>query len=191
MTDLPLARLDQFRDTIGLWRYHVERDVLGRNEADALAKAADYSRDKLRTPMQWAPGPGAGFCPPGVAPWLPINPNANSGVNVAEQDADSASLLNFYRRLLAVRRATPALQLGEYEPIDRVPDQVLAFARRLRAPEAQGGGDCLVAMNRSDRPVRLRRGSLPALGRVLFGAVDLLPKTVRLPPFGLVIIELR
>jgi hypothetical protein len=46
-------------------------------------------------------------------------------------------------------------------------------------------------MNRSDRPVRLRRGSLPALGRVLFGAVDLLPKTVRLPPFGLVIIELR
>lgn len=107
-------------------------------------------RDPARTPMQWAPGPGAGFCPPEVTPWLPIGSDTDQ-VNVTAQAGDEESLLVLYRRLLALRRAEPALMLGSCTLLRRDGD-VLAYERR------HGGRRIIVALNFSAQP---RRAGLP------------------------------
>jgi len=72
-------------------------------------------RDRARTPMQWSPQPHAGFSK--VDPWLPVNPDFMQ-VNVAAQADDPDSILNFYKNLIALRRAKPALQLGDWTYIN-------------------------------------------------------------------------
>ncbi|NVM27785.1 MAG: alpha-glucosidase [Candidatus Helarchaeota archaeon] len=73
------------------------------------------TRDGCRTPMQWSAEPNAGFSPnPNVKTWLKIS-KTYTKINVEAQEADPNSLLNFYRRLLKVRRAQIALQEGELQ----------------------------------------------------------------------------
>ena len=88
-------------------------------------------RDPVRTPMPWSDGPGAGFSD--GEPWLPLGDEAS----VARQERDPGSLLELYRRLLALRRAEHALTLGGWEGV-RAADAVLAYIR---------GGRFLVALN--------------------------------------------
>ena len=148
MSDLLLDDIGQFRDLLGLQLYRMAHEEFGLPAPFAVAQAARHGRDKCRTPMQWTSAPQTGFCPPDVRPWLPVNPNAAQGVNVADQTDDPASLLNFYRRLLAVRRQTPALHAGADVPLHESADGYLAFLRRLDAPQAS----CLVALNMTDQP---------------------------------------
>ena len=86
-------------------------------------------RDGERTPMQWSAGPGAGFT--AGAPWLPPCDNYRE-VNVERQAADTGSLLNFYRGLIALRRESAALRRGGVLFLESGRD-ILAFleARRV------------------------------------------------------------
>ena len=88
-------------------------------------------RDAERSPMQWNAGPQAGFS--SVKPWLPLNADY-SEINVAAQEKDPLSVLNFYRRLIALRREKPALQRGGYEqvPSDK---NILAYRRTYHNEE--------------------------------------------------------
>ncbi len=131
MTDLLLRDVSQFRDNLAVWFYHMERETLGLSPEEATERAARLGRDKNRTPMQWTAAENAGFSPPGVGTWLPVNPNYAQGVNVASQLADPDSLLNFYRRLLHVRRRTPALIAGDYTPLHEHAQDYLALLRSV------------------------------------------------------------
>ena len=91
-----------------------------------------HDRDPERTPMQWDATPSAGFT--AGAPWLPIAANAIQ-VNVAAQRDDPGSLLSFYRRLIALRRRSPALRLGSYRSLPS-PRGVFAFAREAEGERA-------------------------------------------------------
>jgi alpha-glucosidase len=98
-------------------------------------------RDPCRTPMQWSPAPNAGFsAPQSPGLWLPVAPDYRQ-VNVERELADPASTLNLYRRLLAYRRATPALQHGDYQPVDGVPENCFVYLRQA------GDQQVLVALN--------------------------------------------
>jgi len=75
-------------------------------------------RDPERTPMQWDASPNAGFAAPDVKElWLPLASD-HKEVNVANELNDPRSILNFYRRLLAYRKSSPALQWGSYRSLD-------------------------------------------------------------------------
>jgi alpha-glucosidase len=103
-------------------------------------------RDASRTPMLWSPGKGAGFT--SGTPWLPIDPDADRlCVQSAARDPDS--LFSFYRRLIALRRATPALTVGDYAPVETGAPDVYAYRRRA------GTQSVFVALNFSPRPARL------------------------------------
>jgi alpha-glucosidase len=143
MTDLPLASAALFRDSMGIWFHRALIEELRAPPEQALDLARRYGRDKCRTPMQWADAPNAGFSPAGVQTWLPVNPNYAQGVNVAEQTGDPDSLLTFYRRMLRVRKGTPALIAGEYTPLRGESEGFIAF---LRSSEADGQ-TCLVVLN--------------------------------------------
>ena len=116
-----------------------------QDPAELNAPGLGLGRDPERTPMQWDGSPQSGFCPAGVAPWLPVNADYAS-VNVASQRAQPASMLNFTRRLLALRQGTPALRTGGYRAL-AAPDGILAYARE------QDGQTVVVALNFSPLPV--------------------------------------
>ena len=98
-------------------------------------------RDPVRTPMPWEDGPGAGFT--AGTPWLPIGVPPDGPV--ARQAGDPSSILSLHRALLALRRATPALALGDWTRRE-APPGVLAYARRHE-------GDAVhVALNFTDAP---------------------------------------
>ena len=114
-----------------------------------MAKAALMNRDRCRTPIQWSNGPNAGFTPAGIKTWLPINPNYSDGVNVSDQQNDPTSLLNFYKRMLHVRKQSPALKTREYLLLNEHAESYLAFTRMNEEQT------CLIALNYSDRTLEL------------------------------------
>jgi alpha-glucosidase len=113
-------------------------------------------RDPERTPLPWDDGPGAGFT--SGRPWLPLG-EANRALHAAGQRADPASMLTLHRRLLRLRRRTPALHRGAYHPVESGGD-VLAYLR------ADGGARWLVALNLGPGPARLALPGPEQAGRV-------------------------
>ncbi len=191
MRNLRLTDISQFRDSMATWLYHMEVEQFGVDPAEALKNAAGFTRDQGRSPMQWSNTPNAGFCPEGVQPWLPVNPDYASGVNAANQIGDSGSLLHFYRRFLHLRRKTPALVEGGYLPLDAGNEDCLAF---LRCTESQA---CLVALNFSGKPFTLDFTKEAAMkdyhtARVLFPGKRVLPfMQFDLPAWGILVAEIK
>jgi glycosidase len=120
------------------------RDPVGR-------RIPGSGRDPERAPMAWDGGPNAGFCPPGVTPWLPLAADYRQ-VNVARERDDPRSLLTLTQRILRLRRAAPALLRGAYTPVERVPDDCFAYLR------AHGDERYLIALNFGGREQTLRLG---------------------------------
>jgi alpha-glucosidase len=102
-----------------------------------------WNRDQARAPMAWTAAPNGGFS--SVPAWLRLSPDADRR-NVAMQAADPGSVLSFYRRLLAVRRASPALHAGSFELVQTDRDDVLAYLRRADTQSA------LILLNFAARP---------------------------------------
>jgi len=102
-----------------------------------------WNRDQARAPMPWDAGPNAGFTT--GRPWLPLPPDAEQR-NVAAQRTDETSVLAFYRRLIALRRATPALRAGGFSRQGPPPPGVLSYRR------TNPSGDALVFVNLAARP---------------------------------------
>jgi alpha-glucosidase len=188
MTDLLITDPSRLRDTMATWYYASLVNELKVEPAEAARRAAAMSRDKNRTPMQWRNAPNGGFCPEEVTPWLPVNSNYASGINVHEQEKTPASLLTFYRRLLRARRLTPALIMGDYRPVHEKAEDTLAFVRSI--PEQT----VLVVLNYSEKPDTL---DLADLGfhsaRTVFstdGPSKFSLAKIPLAPFGILIGEL-
>jgi alpha-glucosidase len=181
-----LDQLEQFCDTLALRQYALAV-ANGFSEDQAFALIREWTRDVARTPMQWDNAPNAGFSPAGVATWLPVHPNYAGGVNVADQLGDAASMLAFYRRLLGVRRSSPALRRGEYTSVLEENASCLAFLRRI--PDQV----CLVVLNYTgdlqtlmlDLPYRVTQMLFSSTA--LSDPVDLAALTVM--PYGILIAE--
>jgi alpha-glucosidase len=146
MSDYRLPDVSLFRDPPAVWFYN--REIAdGTPPEKALALAADDSRDRCRTPMQWSNDSNAGFSPAGVRTWVPVNPNYAQGVNVADQQHDPASMLSFYKHVLRLRKQTPVLITGDYTPLHETSDGYFAFLRK----SADNQQTCLVVLNLSGK----------------------------------------
>ena len=119
---------------------HLVQDPFERN-----VPGIGCGRDPERTPMQWDASPGAGFTT--GRPWLPFAADWQE-TNVAMQAGLSGSILTLYRRLIALRRAEPALAVGSYSPVHSEGD-VLAYIRE------GSGRRFLVALNLASHPAQL------------------------------------
>ena len=94
---------------------------------EEIGMTGDKPDERLRTPMQWSRAPSAGFTR--GTPWEPLQPDSLTA-NVEAQDADPASLLNLYRRLIHLRAEHPALGAGALVPLVASNDAVAAYLRR-------------------------------------------------------------
>ncbi len=160
---------------------HLARDPQG-------IRSPGYGRDGVRTPMQWAPGPNAGFCPPGVEPWLPLADD-HQEVNVASQSEDPRSMLALFRCLVSLRRRFPALAVGSYRSLEAGDEDIFAY---LREHEEQR---VLVALNfgalpkRVDLSVTGGRGELLCSTRMDRGGTVYLKELKLRPDEGVVILH--
>ncbi|HVM98590.1 MAG TPA: alpha-amylase family glycosyl hydrolase [Caulobacteraceae bacterium] len=168
-------------DELGLPDAHVPFERLQDPFAIA-AYAGSPGRDGARTPMPWvADSPMGGFTSAADA-WLPMDP-AHLPLAADRQEADTASMLHLARRVIAVRKASEALKIGEARPIATA-DNVLAFARvgedeEVRCYFELGGVATSVEDGTAGR------------GQALFlaGGAELGAAGVRLPPYGVAIVR--
>lgn len=143
MTDYPFESMEQLDDQMARHYYRTRTEELGEEPAEVEKRVLAGTRDHARTPMQWDDGQRAGFTT--GEPWMPVNPNHRE-INVAAQDHDPDSILNYYRSLIAIRREhAEVIVHGEYVPILEEHEQVFAYIRRNH--KSQG----LVLLNFSEK----------------------------------------
>lgn len=121
-----------------------------------------WNRDQCRTPMAWAPGPGAGFTT--ERPWLRIGDDA-ARHNVAAEWADPNSILAAYQRLLQARRESAPLHRGSFRRLKVGEPDILAWVR-------QAGDDraiVVVSFAREAQTVQLPVAEIPGTWRPLAG----------------------
>ena len=176
MPTTPPTSKDQVRDPIGITGWPKEK-----------------GRDGERTPMQWNASTSAGFST-NPRTWLPVAPDYKQ-VNVEIESKDPNSMLNWYKKLIALRRTNPAIHEGEMTMLDVHNDQILSWART-----APGGKTVVVACNFTAAPHTFsvadaagRSGktakTLAASGGEQKNTVDL--SAISLPPYGSIIAEVQ
>ena len=121
--------IDEYDDISTKDQYQIARKA-GLSDQEALEVCNRMSRDNARTPMQWTSGENAGFTK-GTA-WLKINPDYKE-INVENQENDSDSVLNYYRKLVALRKSDEfknVFTYGEFIPEYEEMEGIQAFYRK-------------------------------------------------------------
>ena len=110
MTNMPLPELDMYKDVMTFNSARILSRLFPKKKVLELIQSG--TRENARSPMQWDDSPNAGFTT--GRPWFFVNGNYHD-INVAAEEDDPDSLLNFYRRLLAFRKNSPVVLRGEYK----------------------------------------------------------------------------
>ena len=121
--------MEEFDDISTKDQYHTAREA-GLSDQEALEVCSRMSRDNARTPMQWTSGENGGFTK--GTPWLKVNPLFKD-VNVEAQEQDPDSVLNYYRKLVALRKSDELKEVftyGEFLPEYENVGGVMAFYRK-------------------------------------------------------------
>lgn len=145
MTNPHFRTIDQYRDVESLHYYEILKKN-GKTEEEVLEILGARSRDNSRTPMQWTSGKNGGFSQ--AEPWIPMADHADR-ITVEAQEKEADSILGFYKKLIAVRKANPVIAEGSIAFMETENPDVLAYERCL------GEGRILVWNNLTDRKISL------------------------------------
>lgn len=126
MTNLRLPRVDMYVDVMLKNNCRIAEKLLPRKKVLELAQRS--CRDSARTPMQWSPAPNAGFSE--ARPWFYVNENYHE-LNVAVQEDEPGSLLNFYRALIEFKKTEPLAVWGDYREYLQQSGNFYVYARSL------------------------------------------------------------
>jgi glycosidase len=127
MVNTHFPSIDEVPDVSAKNQYR-NRIASGDSPEKAMALINRAARDHARTPVQWSAEPHAGFCPADVDPWFAENPNYPE-INVARDEGDPDSVLNFYRKAIALRRELPVVRDGSYREFKRASDVHYFYVR--------------------------------------------------------------
>ncbi len=120
--------IEEYDDISTIDQYYLARRA-GLSDGEALKVCNRMSRDNARTPVQWSAGEQAGFTT--GTPWLKINENYKR-INVESQEQDPDSVLNYYRRLVALRKSPEYKDVfvyGSFSPVYEDTEYVMAYYR--------------------------------------------------------------
>ncbi len=110
-------------------RTHYELAIAaGKNIDEALIEGNEQNRDKSRSPMQWNSTNFAGFSKEKT--WIRVNTDYKK-TNVAVLETQKKSILNSYKKLIALRNNEKVLQYGTYENLESSQDQI-SFIRSFQ-----------------------------------------------------------
>ena len=157
------------------------KDPIGR-----IGWPTEKGRDGERLPMPWNGDNNAGFSV-AKSTWLPVSPDYKT-VNVAVQNRDPNSVLNYYKQLIRLRKQDPQLRDGEFVSVDSGNANVLSYLRKTKDGKA-----VLVSLNLSASAQDLKLDLSGAgvktkrLKKLLASSAGINPTDVEhisLPPYG-------
>ena len=142
----------------------------------------EKGRDGERTPMQWDASAGAGFSTAKTT-WLPVAPSYHTR-NVAVEEQDPDSLLNFYKALIRLRKENEALHSGSFKLIDEQNFNVLGYVR-----QTPDGKTVLVSLNFTAGPQEVSyhldtRQATTLLSTFVKAGQQVDVRNMMLPPYG-------
>lgn len=141
MSNIRFTDIRDYRDLETL-NYYEKLKKEGGDLSAFLKGQAEVSRDNGRTPMQWDNTKNAGFTQ--SSPWIKVNPNY-SLINVSESEKDSSSILNYFKKMIKLRKSHLNLVYGKYTLLDTANTSVYAYTRSSLSEKA------LVVMNFSNK----------------------------------------
>jgi oligo-1,6-glucosidase len=125
MTNAGFTKIQDYRDMSLLNEYQHQKDIHG--DTIQFLKLKEFeSRDNGRTPFQWDHSRNAGFT--NGIPWIAVNPNYKT-INAADEENDPNSCLNYFRKLVKLRKDNLTLVYGKYELLDKDDPKLYAYTR--------------------------------------------------------------
>ena len=141
MTNAGFKSITDFRDVATLNEYQHQKNS-GGDLQKFLKRKQFESRDNGRTPFQWNATPGAGFTT--GKPWIQVATTYQT-INVAAQEKDPASCLNYFRKLVKLRTENPSILVyGKYTLLDKANAKVYAYTPRSRRRKNVGAAQFFV-----------------------------------------------
>ena len=131
MTNPGYEKIDEYRDVESINYYRILLDE-GKTEEEALNILGQRSRDNGRSPMQWNSEKYAGFSE--SEPWIGVAKNYKY-INVEVEEKDEDSVLNYYRKLVDLRKQYEIIQDGSVEFLYGDQSEVFAYKRTLDGQE--------------------------------------------------------
>lgn len=127
MTNVKFNDINEYDDIRSINEYN-QLINQGMSQKYALEHIWNTSRDNTRTPMQWDDSLNAGFSKSN--PWIHVNPNYKY-INVKEQLEDDDSILNFYKKMIKIKKSSECLIYGKYNLIVEDDTNIFAYERIL------------------------------------------------------------
>ncbi|MCD8798135.1 alpha-glucosidase [Mammaliicoccus sciuri] len=131
MTNYPFESLEDFND-VSVKNEIKLKEQNGEDTSSLLSNLSKVNRDNSRTMMQWDNRAYAGFST--TEPWFHVNPNYKT-INVADQLEDEHSVLNYYKRLIQLKKDYDVFNYGKYELVDKDHKQIYSYKRILANEE--------------------------------------------------------
>jgi alpha-glucosidase len=125
MTNVQFDSIDDYDDVAVKNMYRIKREQ-GVPHEDIMAVIWASSRDNSRTPMQWNSDENAGFTT--GTPWMKVNPNYTE-INVEKQEQDEKSILNFYKKMISLKKENEIFTYGTYDLLLEEDKQIYAYTR--------------------------------------------------------------
>lgn len=132
MNNIKFDRIDDYRDIESLNMYQQTKNK-GGDLKKFLEAQKISARDNGRTPFQWDDSPNAGFST--GTPWLKVNPNYTT-INAGAQEKDPGSVLNYFRKMVKLRKENPVLVYGKYTLLDKNNPRIYSYTRELNGEKA-------------------------------------------------------
>lgn len=125
MTNAHFNSIEQYKDVESRNYYEILLEN-GKSKEEALHILAERSRDNSRTPMQWSDEKNAGFTE--GEPWISVQDNYET-INAEAEEKDAASILAFYKKLIAFRKEKAVISQGKVHFLSGLPEAVLGYER--------------------------------------------------------------
>ncbi|MDA9337903.1 alpha-glucosidase [Flavobacteriaceae bacterium] len=182
MTNIGFTKIEQYKDIAAINGY--KKAATDGEDLDLHLKNLNLlSRDNGRTPMQWDDTNNAGFS--SETPWLPVHEN-HTTVNVANQQNDHNSVLNHFRKMVALRKDNLLLVYGEYEIIQEEHPTIYAYSRTLDDEQMK------TLLNFSELTSKINLSNLVQIKEVLINNYNELlidKNTITLQPYQAVVLK--
>jgi alpha-glucosidase len=125
MTNVQFPSIEDYDDVAVKNLYRLKREE-GVPHQDIMEIIWASSRDNSRTPMQWSDERNSGFT--NGTPWMKVNPNYKT-INVESQERDENSILNFYKKMIQLKKEETVFTYGIYDLLLENDKQIYAYTR--------------------------------------------------------------
>jgi len=180
MTNIRFDKIEDYRDKPTLNEYQYQKNI-GGDIPQFMEKLKFSCRDNGRTPFQWDSSVNAGFS--AGTPWIKVNPNYKT-VNAATEEKDTNSCLNYFRKIVKLRKDNPVLVYGKYELLDKDNPNVYAYTR------TRNGKRLLVLLNFTNKIATSNTGIDLSKAKILIDNYASPSLNGQLKPYEAVVYEL-